>query len=250
MTEPKTKKPKPQSTAQEQYAKIVKQLAERRAKALSAAVDIMLKGSTDELLVECGRKMSSYLTTKYCFETQWTVEGTKRANALARPYTGKYRLWAVQVEGGWIGQLNYHRLGEFIVAHATETPIKNRTEAIVAIRKLAEEIGISDRVQLKPRIFYEGELKFENETRKMDELKAGIDGHLSLMMIECGKKESDIEKTETMIKSAGLMFERWMSRRFQFNSQWNSDGQWIGPKKPVKAKREPKVQVDSKPECG
>lgn len=236
---PKTKGRSP-SPAQTAFEKDSAKLTTKFNEAIASALALFQNRDSekqDGLINIAFRKIASYLGVKQNFEANWTVDGTKKANIQeAKPYSGRLFLRTFREEDKWIAVVIYFHHGERVTMLRTE-PYAIRVEATDAIKPIIEAAGVGERMDPPFRIFYEGDLKYETEMKKLGVLRDDAISKINALIFHGGRKDIPASEIDKLFSDSSIALCRYVSRRILCEAQWLPDGTWIGRKKKIRKDR-------------
>lgn len=245
------KKPKAKKESKG-YADYHATMLKRREDALNAALMLFAgsdKPNVEELIRATQKRVSSFEQTKIFLATEWNADGTRKPPVVKEGYQGIYRIrtFAADPGPGFVGQI-WHFENDAtdsrvqIVDFTSSLPCTTPEFAKQVCYAYADLHGISKRILKNFRIWYEGERDFETDKQSLSATRHEAISAVSRLVKNGGDKSSTPDAVDDLIISCRIPLDRYYSIKWLFDSRWNSEGVWIGPKRPAKKNKTTKLK--------
>jgi hypothetical protein len=160
-------------------------------------------------------------------------------NGVAATTGIKYRLRTRRMDEGFTVEVHHLSEGVFItdaITHVMESVKEATNEAV----KWADEHDIKLRISYRPRIYYEGERKYDMDIKMISAEREAVVGKVRLVLAQASKPNAN---AYDLMQPLAPALDRFQSLLVEFRLWWNSDGKWIGRKrKASKPKAAPEIQ--------
>ena len=199
------------------------------------AIDCLLKAissRSDNDLIVAQKTLSGYVSLRSWIAKKVDPSGAIIPDVHPTEYLGDYyiRTRKDKETGLWSGQISYYFQDVLYVLYEVSGH-EHGSQCYAACLNASVELGYRDRMARRFPIFYEGDLDFNVEKKRLDDSRIkAISEIVRLMALGASSKASETE-VDLAFNECRLHLERFSTIRFQFYEHWNDKGEWVGRKR-------------------